>query len=201
MPSSTSSAPGASTAASSPSSASASPSSTPSASSRRPVKERWDQINQADYLRLMQDRDRLLNLTAASNREYRQQGLQARQQQLQAALTSQPESGATMPEDDMGDIIQDSPVTVNHNYPPAPASPPAPRAPASSLPTTALVATLAALAAGAGVYGLTKGTNPAVPPTTAVIPAGKKPLLDITIPYGVKDGKAYQGTPTITPVP
>src|SRR3990167_10801091 len=87
-------------------------------------------IQMADYLRLMQDNQRLLDTTIAEDRAIRQQRHRFREAQL-AQMTGLPVSSAPIDfgpppwGEDMA-ISIDSPVTTNHYHPaPAPSAKPA----------------------------------------------------------------------------
>lgn len=163
----------------------------PSLRPRKPYAEKMRQVNLADYLRLMADNQRVLQITAATSQTHSQQALQLRQAQLNKALADlgqpsppQPAPEPPMPSDEMGNILVDSPTTTNHNYP-APPAPPAPvTPPATGLSTAAKLALAGAMlgTGGAGALGAYLLNRPATPIVAPIAPPTTDPgALKITV--------------------
>ena len=111
----------------------------------------WLKILKANFLRLMQDNQRLLNTSSAEDRALRQQRHRFREQQM---AKTQDAKAIDFPSEEMGDIRIDSP-DEHHHYPQASAK--------NQLLPWILAASLAAGGVG---YGLSQLGNKTPPGTT-----------------------------------
>jgi hypothetical protein len=130
-------------------------------------------VHMANFLRLMQDNQRVLNTSTADDRALRQQRHRFREGQMASQSSQPPGQPLEFPAgDEMGDIRIDSPQTVHHNYPaPPPAQATAP-APKQQMSTLGAVALTAAAIGGLGAAGLGgyMAAKPAAPTPAAVQP-------------------------------
>lgn len=116
-------------------------------------------IQQANFLRMMQDNQRVLNTSLAEDRALRQNRMRVRDKLTENITGAQPI--AFPDDDDMGEIRIDSPNQIHHHYPAPPTSPPA-----GGLGSLAKLGIGAALALGSGGLGVGVASllnRPAIP--------------------------------------
>jgi hypothetical protein len=126
------------------------------------LERQWEKVQVAEFLRLVQDNQRILDTSLAEDQALRQQRHRLREAKL-AQLTGLPVRSDPIPflaESAMGDIKIDSPETHNH-YPQTPSVSP------TGLITKAALATALAAAAGLGGWSLNQFlSKPPAPAST-----------------------------------
>lgn len=142
------------------------------------LERQWLKVRMANHIRLMQDNQRVLDTSTAEDRALRQQRHRMREYQMDRMGVP----GSTtlkFPEDEMGEIKIDSPVTTNHYHVPPTAPPPSPGVPGWM--TAALVGTtlLAAALGGSYLNSLLNKPVPAPAPVNTKVESHEGFLLEL----------------------